>query len=134
MDAKAVDFISCTVSDLETSVEFYRDTLGLSLEYHNDEIGWAEFGTRPTTIALGEANEGVPLTPGDGGVTIALAVDDIESALAELRDAGHDIKMDFVDTGVCDMAMVADPDGNPIMLHRRHDGTSGRKNPFDEDE
>lgn len=134
MDAKAVDFISCTVSDLGTSVSFYRDTLGLTLEYENEDIGWAEFGAPPTTIALGEANENVPLTPGDGGVAIALAVDDVEAALDELRDEGHDVKMDYVDTGVCDMAMVADPDGNPIMLHRRHDGTHGRKNAFDEGE
>ena len=134
MDAKAVDFISCTVSDLETSVAFYRDTLGLTLEYHNDEIGWAEFGAPPTTIALGEANDDVPLTPGGGGVMIALAVDDVEAALDELRDAGHEVGLDLVDTGACDMAMVTDPDGNPVMLHRRHDGTHGRKNPFEEDE
>lgn len=131
MDAKAVDFISCTVSDLDTSVEFYRDTLGLTLEYHDEDMGWAEFGAPPTTIALGEASEGVPLTPGDGGVTIALAVDDVEAALDELREGDHEVRMDFVDTGVCDMAMISDPDGNPIMLHRRHDGTYGRKNDFE---
>lgn len=134
MDAKAVDFIGCAVSDLETAVEFYCDTLGLSLEYYNEDIGWAELGAPPTTIAIGESNENIPLPPGSGGVTMALAVDDVQAAIDELRDAGHDVEMDFVDTGVCDMAMVADPDGNPIMLHRRHDGTHGRKNPFDGDD
>lgn len=131
MDAKAVDFISCTVSDLETSVEFYRDTLGLGLEYHNEDIGWAEFGARPTTIALGEAGDDFPMTPGGGGITVALAVDDVAAAVEELREDGHEIRMGFVDTGVCDMAMVEDPDGNPIMLHQRHDGTYGRKNEFE---
>jgi hypothetical protein len=27
---------------------------------------------------------------------------------------------DIMDTGVCHMAFFADPDGNNLMLHRRH--------------
>ncbi len=30
----------------------------------------------------------------------------------------------------CDMAMITDPDGNPIMRHKRSDGTHGRVNPL----
>lgn len=29
-----------------------------------------------------------------------------------------------------DMATVGDTDGNPIVLHHRHDGTAGRRDPL----
>ncbi|RRJ34070.1 VOC family protein [Halocatena pleomorpha] len=130
MNAKAVDFAYYTVSDIETSVSFYQETLGLELEILDEESGWAEFASPPTTLALGEANPHMPISPGEGGVGLALAVDDVKAAVDELREEEVTVLMDTVDSGVCDMAMVGDPDGNPIMLHRRHDGTHGRKNPF----
>jgi predicted enzyme related to lactoylglutathione lyase len=102
----------------------------LELETLDEESGWAEFALPPTTLALGEENPHVPISPGEGGVGLALAVDDVEGAVTELREEGMTVLMDVVDSGVCDMAMVSDPDENPIMLHKRHDGTHGRKNPF----
>ena len=131
MNVKAVDFAYYTVSDISTAVSFYRETLGLELEALDEESGWAEFACPPTTLALGEANPQVPVTPGGGGVGLALAVDDVSGAVAELRDEELPILMDPVDTGVCNMALIGDPDENPIMLHQRHDGTHGRKNPFE---
>lgn len=130
MQATAVDFVSYTVSDIDASVSFYRDALGLELESYDEELGWAEFAAPPTTLALGEYNPNVPIAPGEGGVGVALAVDDVEAAVEELESDGTAVLLEPVDTGVCDMAMVGDPDGNPVMLHRRHDGTRGRKNPF----
>lgn len=130
MQAKAVDFAYYTVNDIESAVSFYQETLGLALERLDEESGWAEFAIPPTTLALGEVNPQVPLTPGEGGVGLSLAVDDVADAIDELRDEGLAVLMEPVDTTVCDMAMVGDPDGNPIMLHRRHDGTHGRKDPF----
>lgn len=130
MEAKAVDFVYYTVSDISESVSFYRDTLGLDAESVDEDLGWAEFAVPPTTIALGQSNPQIPVTPGEGGVGVSLAVDDVEAAVDELREEGMTVMMDPVDTSVCDMAMVGDPDENPIMLHRRHDGTHGRKDPF----
>lgn len=130
MEAKAVDFVYYTVSDIGRAVSFYRDTLGLALESLDEESGWAEFAIPPTTLALGEANPSVPLSPGEGGVGLSLAVDDVESAVDELEDEGMSVLLNPVDTTVCEMAMVGDPDENPIMLHRRHDGTHGRTDPF----
>lgn len=130
MNAKAVDFVYYTVSDIETSVSFYRDTLGLDLETLDEESGWAEFALPPTTLALGEANPQVPITPGDGGVGVAMAVDDVEATAEELQEEGMTVLLEPIELPTCDMAMVGDPDGNPIMLHRRSDGTHGRVDPF----
>lgn len=130
MKAKATDFVYCTVSDIGASVEFYRDVIGLEEEFVDEEMGWAEFALPPTTLALGQDSEEFPTSPGGGGTTVALAVDDVEAALEELREEGMTVEMEAFDSGVCDMAVVGDPDDNPIMLHRRHDGTHGRRDPL----
>lgn len=130
MNAKAIDFVCYTVTEIERSVEFFRDTIGLALERLDEEAGWAEFAAPPTTLALGEVNPRVPITPGEGGVSLALGVDDVTKSVEELRDEGMTILMEPVETTVCDMAIVEDPDGNPFALHHRHDGTHGRRDPF----
>ncbi|AUV84250.1 hypothetical protein C2R22_22105 (plasmid) [Salinigranum rubrum] len=130
MNAKAADFVLITVSDVGESVAFYRDTLGLALESLDEETGWAELALPPTTLALGEENPQFPTSPGDSGIALALAVDDVEEATDELRDAGRTVLMGPVETSVCDMAVVGDPDDNPLLLHRRRDGTYGRRDPI----
>lgn len=130
MESKAVDFVHCSVSTLTDALPFYRDTLGLTLEMVDENAGWAEFALPPTTLVLLETNETTPLPPGGGGVALSIAVDDVESATSDIREGGGAILTEpFVDE-VCDMAIVADPDGNRIILHRRHDNTYGRKDPF----
>lgn len=127
MNVRATDFVYQTVSDIETLIPFYRDTLGLALEESGG--GFAEFALPPTTLVLGEESQ-MPTTPGDDGTGIALAVEDVESAIEELSDEGVPIYMEPMEFEVCHMAMVADPDGNVLTLHARKDGTAGRVNPF----
>jgi predicted enzyme related to lactoylglutathione lyase len=129
-NVKATDFVFQTVTDFDVSVLFYRDTLGLELEVLNEEAGWAEFALPPTTLALGEDNPQVPLTPGEGGTGIALAVDDVEASVDELRNEGMEVLLEPQEFPTCDMAMITDPDDNPIMLHKRSDGTHGRVDPL----
>jgi catechol 2,3-dioxygenase-like lactoylglutathione lyase family enzyme len=38
------------VSDMDRSIAFYRDALGLPVTHHSHK--WTEFGTEGTTIAL----------------------------------------------------------------------------------
>ena len=57
-----------------------------------------------------------------------LHVDDVEAARAELEAKGVEFEGETFDTGVCHMASFADPDGNPLTLHKRYapyaDGTT----------
>ncbi|WP_167880013.1 VOC family protein [Halorhabdus rudnickae] len=130
MEARAVDFIMYNVTDLETALPFYRDTLGLDLEEHLAEFGWAEFAVEPTTLALNELDFEGDQGPNAGGAAVALSVDDVEAAIEEVSAAGGTVLQEPMETEVCDMATVADPDDNPITLHHRHDGTAGRRDPF----
>jgi predicted enzyme related to lactoylglutathione lyase len=116
------DFISIEVSDLDKGVAFYRDILGLKLSFHGPEIPWAEFDVAPITLALTEPQKDRPLKTGG---SLALAVEDVGAAIAELKAAGVKILLEPFDSSVCHYALIADPDGNVLGIHRRHDGTVG---------
>jgi predicted enzyme related to lactoylglutathione lyase len=51
---------------------------------------------------------------------LALHVDDVPAARAELESKGVEFAGDTFDTGVCRMALFTDPDGNDLMLHSRY--------------
>ncbi|MCX5989410.1 MAG: VOC family protein [Chloroflexi bacterium] len=60
-----------------------------------------------------------------GIAIIGIAVDDVQAAVDELRASGHAVAMDTIETPVCFMATMHDPDGNTLILHQRKDGTAG---------
>lgn len=122
MKAKAIDFAVYEVADLQRAISFYRDVLGLRLDFLLEEWGWAEFAVGAATLALNRPERG---TPRAGGAAVALAVDDVAASAEELRSRGVAILREPFETGVCYMAMIADPDGNPLWLHQRKDGTCG---------
>lgn len=130
MRATTVDFVSYAVNDLDDAIAFYRDELGLVLETHLPDVGWAEFGVPPTTLALWEPGEDDATSPGGGGGSVAFAVDDVEAAVEDLASTDATVLTEPSGTGVCEQAVVTDPDGNRFLLHRRHDGTHGRVDEF----
>ncbi len=125
MKVLGTDFVIYQSSDLDKSMAFYRDVLGLKLEWHLEEVDWAEFAAPPTTLALWNPAKttGAPATAGGGA--IALAVDDVAAAVEELKGKGVTVVAETMDSPVCEMAVIADPDGNKVMLHHRKDGSWG---------
>ena len=53
-----------------------------------------------------------------GGAMVALAVPDLRAAVEELRAKGVPIVLEPLQSPVCWIAMVADPDGNRLWLHQ----------------
>jgi predicted enzyme related to lactoylglutathione lyase len=114
-----VDFLGLPTHDLETAVAFYGETLGLERSAYRPDRHHAEFETGNLTINVMDAEKmGLPHTVSQN--PIALHVDDVAAARAELESKGVAFVMDTVDTGVCHMAFFADPDGNALMLHHRY--------------
>jgi len=111
------------VSDLATAAAFYRETLGLAQEIYSEESPWAEFNCGNVTLAL---NGGEKRSEKTAGGRIALAVEDVHAAYAELKSKGARVAGEPVDYGVCQAFQVLDPDGNSVILHRRADGTFGQ--------
>ena len=50
----------------------------------------------------------------------SLRVADVDAARAALERDGIEFSGETIDSGVCHMAFLHDPDGNTIMLHRRY--------------
>lgn len=123
MQTRAVDFVGYNVSDLDRSVTFYRDVLNLKPARQGE--GWAEFDLSNVTLSIFVPSSDGPQPPYTGGAAVALSVPDVPAAVEELRGKGVKVLMDTSDSSVCDTAIIADPDGNRIFLHRRHDGTAG---------
>lgn len=118
MKARAIDFVVSHVTDIARSKAFYRDVLGIEDPIIEETGSWLEFDTKPVAFALIQLGE-APRT------SIALAVDDVHTAVEELRAKGVTIAMEPTETPDCIMAVILDPDGNPVIVHRRHDGTAG---------
>ena len=122
MKIKAVDYSMYRVSDLERSIAFYRDVLGLKPNGQGE--GWAEFLAGDDAVVLGAFD--FDMSKVGGGAYIALAVDDVKRAVEELKKKGVRIDGEIWDfPSVCDGVMFLDPDGNRIALHHRTDGTVG---------
>ncbi|MFH1568131.1 MAG: VOC family protein, partial [Gemmatimonadota bacterium] len=121
MRTRGTDFVLYQVNDVPRAVAFYRDVLGLKLEGHWEEIDWAELAAPPTTLALWNPAKTMGSPARMGGGAIALAVEDVAAAVAELKGKGVPVVVETWDTPVCEMAVVADPDGNTVLLHHRKD-------------
>jgi predicted enzyme related to lactoylglutathione lyase len=125
MQIRGVDYVQVSARDLPRAVAFYRDTLGLP-QTAGFPPDWYEFDAGGTTIALSEPPADAPPAPARNyGVRLALAVPDVQAALAELRAQGVPVVRDAFETRVCFMAQIADPEGNLLWLHQRKDGTAG---------
>ncbi len=122
MEARGVDFFAYQTGDMSKAVAFYRDLLGLEpIGQFEDEgrLIWAEFEVGGVCIALHPPEMGPPVG------SVGLSVEDVDATVAELREKGVTITFDPIDTPVCKIAGITDQDGNPIILHARHDGTVG---------
>jgi predicted enzyme related to lactoylglutathione lyase len=116
---KGVDFVGLPTRDLAAAVEFYGTTLGIPMSVHRPERNFAEFETGNLTLNVLNA-EKMGLEHHPVGNPVALHVDDVAAARAELEGKGVSFQGDIFDTGVCHMAFFADPDGNALMLHHRY--------------
>jgi catechol 2,3-dioxygenase-like lactoylglutathione lyase family enzyme len=112
----SLDFVAIPTQDTERSRAFYVDTLGLRA----DDRSQAEFWVGETCFGIWEpASFGMPFAP-QKNAHLALNVDDVAAARAELEAKGVEFAGEILDTGVCHMALFTDPDGNDLMLHHRY--------------
>ena len=114
-----VDFVTVFVKDYPAAVEFYGTVLGLPHSVDYGRIPGGEFETGSLTLQVMDAKAiGREFHPSTH--PIALHVEDVEAARAELESRGISFIGDTIDSGVCHMAPFEDPDGNVLMLHHRY--------------
>lgn len=87
--------------------------------FEQDGMAFIEYwiGNKENVLVIGA---GAPNhVPGKTGATVALEMDDFDIAVKELKSAKTVFIMEPFDTGACRMALIEDPDGNQLMIHKR---------------
>ena len=111
-----VDFVSIPSRDPERSRSFYIETLGLRPDARAHLEAWGG----DTCFVIWEPERlGMQFAPQKNG-HIAMHVEDVATARADLEQKGVEFVGETFDTGVCHMAFFTDPDGNDLMLHHRN--------------
>ena len=101
------------VSDLNLAVHFYTETLGLKLKNRfGDE--WAEVEAPGLTIGLHPAGEHGPKPGKSESLSIGLNVENLETAMAELKDKGVNFSPHIIEDGMLRISFFSDPDKNPF--------------------
>ena len=85
MNVLGIDFTFFAVSDMQKSLTFYRDLLGIPLACLVYEGTWAEFEINPGTLVLGQ---GHGFTQPGGGM-VALAVEGREGCRRRIGTRGN---------------------------------------------
>ncbi len=106
-----INVVYLYVSEMERSVAFYRDLLGIPLEGDQD---WQEASLGATRFALHRAHEGIGELS-SGTVQVSLEVEDVDAAAERLRGAGVSVKETMRDDWGA-AVQVVDPDGYEIYL------------------
>ncbi len=114
MQVEHVDFVSFLTQDLPRARRFYAETLGLEIETEGDSD--MEFRAGQVTLDVFDPSSiGQPFAPSPAG--LALRVEDVDAARAELEAKGVAFDGETIVTSVCKQAWFKDPDGNALMLH-----------------
>lgn len=115
MNIKHLGSVIIAVSDLEKSIKYYSEIIGLPIR--NNRGDWAELGRDGATVILHPASR--PINTGtsiENGIVIGLIVGDIESAVQELRASNVTIYREITAHKVGKNCIVLDPDKYMISL------------------
>src|SRR5919201_4251367 len=95
-----VDFVFLPTRNFAAAEEFYGSVLGLPCSARYGRVPGGEFETGNLTLQLIEA-EAIGLEFSAGTNPIALHVDDVAAARAELESRGVSFSGETIDSGVC---------------------------------
>ncbi len=113
----SIAFTAYPVTNVSRSREFYERVLGLKMT-SSFQDSWIESDLGDSTFAIGSGAMG--RTPGAPGAIVGFEVADFDACVRTLKGQSVPFAMEAFETPVCRMAIVSDPDGNQVMIHRRH--------------
>jgi predicted enzyme related to lactoylglutathione lyase len=114
MKINAIAFVGIPVTDMKRARGFYEGVLGLQPDPEMTGEMWTEYPIGSGTLAV--ACIGDQWKPSDEGTSAAFEVESLEEAMTRLEE--RQITFDKVESPVCRMAVLQDPDGNKIVLHK----------------
>ena len=113
----SIAFTVYPVTDIARSRNFYEDVLGLTLS-NNFRDEWLEYDVGDSSFAITNIDMGH--TPGAKGAVVAFETADLDVFVTTLKEKSVTFVVETFSTPVCRMAVVQDPDGNHIAIHKRH--------------
>ena len=111
-------FIVYPATDLQRSRAFYENVLQLTpaMSFDLPDGFWIEYEIGPHTLAIGKEPF---LKPSGDGPHLALEVEDFDETIEHLRRLNVPFAHEPFDLPGCKAAIVLDPDGNKIGIHKR---------------
>jgi len=116
MKVQKLAFVGIPVTDMTRARGFYEGVLGLSVGEVMMGGQWVEYDLGNNTLAI--ANVGPQWAPSEQGTGAALEVDDFDQAVKELKDQQVPFASEPFESPCCRMAIIRDPDGNNIVIHK----------------
>lgn len=115
MNIKHLGSVIVAVSNLEKSVKFYNEIIGMPIK--NKRENWVELAKQGATVILHPATTKINTgTSIENGIVIGLVVGDIQSAVQELKSQNVTIYRDIESHKAGKNAIVLDPDKYMISL------------------
>lgn len=116
MKIKAIGFVAIPVMDIKRARSFYEEVLGLKASDEMMQGRWIEYDVGDDTLAITNVSD--TWTPSDQGTGAALEVEDFDDAIKRLNDGHVRFAAEPFETPCCHMAVIQDPDGNKLMIHK----------------
>lgn len=115
-----VAFTGYAVTDMPRARAFYEEILNLTpaTVFEEEKGSWVEYEIGPHTLAI--SNVSKEWQPSQHGGGVALEVEDFDAAIATLKEKGVTFYFEPMASPVCRLALIADPDGNSICIHKRN--------------
>jgi predicted enzyme related to lactoylglutathione lyase len=112
-----IAFTGTPVTDMKRAREFYEGVLGLKPALESMGGMWVEYEIGNGTFGIGCYGE--VWKPSDQGTCIAFEVENLDAMVGQLKSRNVKFSMETTDTPVCRFAIICDPDGNKILIHKR---------------
>ena len=120
MSEQQVKMVILSTDDLDESIRFYSETLGMSLKFR-DGAHFAALDGGPVTLALATAVD----HPIPGQVVVGIKTDDVDAAAKAVEDSGGGIVKGPYDDAHERRAVVYDNKGNGIVFSYAGDSVTG---------
>jgi predicted enzyme related to lactoylglutathione lyase len=117
MKIKEIGFVAIPVTDMTRARSFYEEVLGLKTSEEMMSGKWIEYSVGSDTLAIANVGGG-NWVPSDQGTGAAFEVEDFDEAIKRLKDQHVPFAAEPFETPCCHMAVVQDPDGNKLMIHK----------------
>jgi predicted enzyme related to lactoylglutathione lyase len=116
MKIESIGFVGIPVTDVKRARAFYEDVLGLKISDEMMGGKWIEYAVGEETLAI--ANVSDAWKPSDQGAGPAFEVENFDGAIKRLKDRHVRFAAEPFETPCCHMAIIQDPDGNKLMIHK----------------